>query len=92
MDQDQYEQGQADLEKAVALDPAQADAQYLLGMFFLGVRDDPGKALPHLNKAADLTPDKGSVFAGRALVHERLGNPKKAKEDASRARALGATL
>jgi tetratricopeptide (TPR) repeat protein len=89
-DQDKMDAGQSDLEKAVSLDPKQADAQYLLGVILLGVRNEPTKALVHLDLAADLEPNNASVFEARALAHQDLGNAIQAANDRARATKLKA--
>jgi len=80
-----HEEARAAYEAALALDPKLAAAHQNLGLLLL--ETDPAAALPHLERAAELLPDRAQpqVLLGAAL--ERLGRSAEAVAQYRRAAA-----
>jgi len=84
----QWPEAQAMLEKVVAAEPGNAEAWYYLGESFLN-RDDAEHAVPPLEKAVNLAPDRGEYYvhlgdayglsAQHAGLFSKLGWAKKCK-------------
>ena len=69
-----------ELEKVVALDPGNVDANANLGVL-LFFRNDYKAALPHLRAALDQQPNLTKVQALRGFAEERTGDPEDARKD-----------
>jgi predicted Zn-dependent protease len=68
-----FAEAQSSLEKAVAVRPADANAQISLGKLYL-LADRPGDAVVHLEKARDLDSENPSVYASLAKAYQRHGD------------------
>jgi TonB family protein len=70
----------ANLEKAIALDPKDAGVRHDHAML-LAQKNDLAAATAEYSKAAELAPQDGRNFIGRADVYERMGKPGDALND-----------
>jgi hypothetical protein len=62
------------LQKAVTLEPGNADYQYTLGRYDLLVRQEPETALQFFKNAAALNPHKASYWFDLSMTYQLLGN------------------
>src|SRR5439155_24745734 len=76
--------GRAELEQAVSLDPNQADAAYDLGMVFLEL-GRPSVALPHLRRARKLNPRRPDVAFNIVRAELESGQVSEARVEAQAA-------
>lgn len=77
------EEAEALYTRTVELDPKNVSAELALGRMAMG-NGDLEKARSHLERASELNPDAGPVYAARARLYRRLGENDKAVEAAQR--------
>lgn len=62
------------LEKAIRLEPQNADYRYLAGRYHLLLRQDPSTALPLFQSAVALNPYNAGYWFDLSVAHQLLGN------------------
>jgi superkiller protein 3 len=75
-------------QKALALDPQNAEAHFDIGVAY-GELDEFDSALLHINKAIALEPGQGRYYYGRAWVYLISGRSDKALDDFKKAAEMG---
>ena len=70
-----WQKGGVALNRALVLDPTNAEAYYNLGRLYLGFPDRAGEAVAALKTAIRLKPDYEDAFVNLAAAYIRVGNP-----------------
>lgn len=81
-----FDRGMAGLRAYAARHPADADGHLQLGMAL--ARDNPGEALPELDRALQLLPDSAAAHAARGSLYYQMGKPESALPDLEAAASL----
>jgi tetratricopeptide (TPR) repeat protein len=74
-------------QRALALDPENAEAQLNLGRI-ANQRGDTKTAIRHLERAVTLRPDNSAALYQLGLVYKKMGQPEKAASAMKRFREL----
>jgi tetratricopeptide (TPR) repeat protein len=77
--QNEFTEAQTVLEKAVAIQPDDPNAQISLGKFYL-IAGRLNDAIAHLERARELAPEKTAVYANLAKAYQRRGNSTEAQD------------
>jgi hypothetical protein len=75
----------AGLQKAIGIEPANADAQYYLGRIYLFSEQDAERALPYLREAAHLQPQSARHWLDLAAADQMTGNQSSYRADIAQA-------
>ncbi|MHB9155539.1 MAG: tetratricopeptide repeat protein [Endomicrobiales bacterium] len=86
-----FAQAHADFAAAAEANPGSVNAWVNLGTLY-GASGDYAKAVAACSRALDMDPACAPALASRAIGFFSLGDLQRAKEDAEKARALGASL
>jgi tetratricopeptide (TPR) repeat protein len=86
-----YPQAQANLDKAMALDPQEPEVHFQLGMLDMA-QNQPDSAIVHLEKASTLNPNSELYLLNLGVAYMKANQPEKARATLRKSIALNDTF
>ncbi len=87
-----YQGALADYNRAIAINPDDADAYYNRGILKESKLNDPRGALADFNRAITINPDYANAYYNRGILQERLDDPQGALADLNKALQINPQL